>query len=75
MSRNKTGGSLFTPDGAVRVEKLINDTERRLENTRKFLDDLREAPPEARRYVDGLKTTLEHEVRRLEREREEKEEE
>lgn len=68
---NEEGEGLFTQEGEVRLGKMIGETEQRLMNTRAFLENLRD--PEARDYVEGLKTTLEHEVRRLERERAERE--
>lgn len=48
-----------------REERTAAEAQRMLENTRRFLDRLTDAPPESRRYVAGLKESLENEVRHL----------
>ena len=48
-----------------REEQTEAEARRMLENTRRFLEQLADAPPESRQYVSGLKEHLENEVRHL----------
>ncbi len=65
---------VFTPDGSPKIERLIEETERAISNTRSFLDKLHESEEKTRQYVQTLTNSLENDLRRLERDRREREE-
>ena len=56
------------------ADHLLEATEAMLANTRAFLDRIEENEESTRRYVEGLKNSLESDQRRLERDRREVEE-
>ena len=62
---------LFTPKSNPQTDRLIEETEQLLINTRRFLEHLQAGEEATRKYVEGLKTTLENDLRRLERDRRE----
>ncbi len=62
---------LFAPEGSPKKDRLIEETEQLLVNTRKFLEHLQAGEEDTRRYVEGLKETLENDLRRLERDKRE----
>ena len=64
---------VFTPDGSPKIERLIEETERAITNTRSFLDKLHESEEKTREYVQTLTASLENDLRRLERDRRERE--
>ena len=64
---------VFTPDGSPKFERLIEETERAIANTRSFLDKLHESEEKTRLYVETLTSSLENDLRRLERDRRERE--
>ena len=65
---------VFTPDGSLGIDSLIEETERAIINTRSFLDKLHDSEEKTRHYVETLKSSLENDLRRLERDRREREE-
>ena len=57
----------FAPDESAEQKRLIDDAERAVDNTRMFLDRLREGEESARRYVDELRNGLAADLERLRR--------
>ena len=62
---------LFAPDGSPKIDRLIEDTERAIANTRSFLEKLHENEEKTRKYVETLTNSLENDLRRLVRDRRE----
>ena len=60
-------------DQRLETERMIEETRRMLENTCAFLKCIREGEDAANQYVQQLKGTLENDLRRLERDRMERE--
>jgi 5-bromo-4-chloroindolyl phosphate hydrolysis protein len=65
---------LFAPDGSPKIDRLIEDTERAIANTRSFLEKIHESEDETRKYLETLTNSLENDLRRLERDRRERKE-
>lgn len=72
MDGDKMG--LFAPDGSPRADRLIEETEHAIRNTRAFLEKIQKGEEATRRYVENITAHLESDLRRLERERREREE-
>lgn len=64
---------VFTPNGSPQIERLIEETERAITNTRSFLEKLHDSEDKTRQYVETLTASLENDLRRLERDRRERE--
>ena len=76
-AENKTVGDrmgVFTPERSPQIEQLIEETELAITNTRSFLDKLYDGEEKTRHYIENLKSSLENDLRRLERDRREREE-
>ena len=67
--KDRDRSKVFEHGGSPKTDRLIEETERLLINTRIFLEHLEQSEEATRRYVEGLKTTLENDLRRLERDR------
>lgn len=65
---------VFTPERSPQIEQLIEETELAITNTRSFLDKLYDGEEKTRHYIENLKSSLENDLRRLERDRREREE-
>ena len=65
---------VFSPDGSPKIDRLIEETERAITNTRSFLEKLHENEEKTREYVQTLTNSLENDLRRLARDRREREE-
>ena len=65
---------VFTPERSPQIEHLIEETELAITNTRSFLDKLYDGEEKTRHYIENLKSSLENDLRRLERDRREREE-
>ena len=63
---------VFAPDGSPQIDRMIEDTEQAIANTRSFLDKLHDSEAATRQYVENLTSTLENDLRRLERDRRER---
>ena len=67
--QNKDRMRLFAPDRGQHVDRLIEETERQITNTKLFLDRLHQGEEKTRRYVEEVKTTFENDLRRFQRSR------
>lgn len=65
---------IFAPQRSPQIEHLIEETELAINHTRSFLDKLHNSEEKTRRYVETLKASLENDLRRLERDRRDREE-
>ena len=65
----------FGPGGGPESDQLVEETERLLANTRAFLDSLEQGEEATRKYVEEVKESLENDLRRLKRDRRERDKE
>ena len=68
--QNKDRMRMFAPNRSEDIERLIEETERQISNTKKFLECLHHGEEKTRRYIEEVKTTFEKDLRRFERNRE-----
>ena len=71
--QNQDRMRLFTPDRSEGLDRLIEETEQQIANTRLFLERLNHSEERTRRYVDELKASFENDLRRFQRDRRENE--
>jgi hypothetical protein len=64
---------VFIPDRDKWVDRLIEETEFQITNTRAFLERIHDSEEKTRKYIEELTNHLENDLRRLERERSESE--
>lgn len=69
--KDRDRSKVFAPGGSPKADRLIEETEQLLTNTRRFLEHLQAGEDATRKYVEGLKETLENDLRRLERDKRE----
>jgi len=67
---NKDRMRRFAPDRSEDIDRLIEETERQIANTKTFLECLHHGEEKTRRYIEEVKTTFENDLRRFERNRE-----
>jgi hypothetical protein len=68
--QNRDRMRLFVPDRSKDMDRLIEETERQIANTKTFLDHLHQGEEKTRQYVEEVKATFENDLRRFERNRE-----
>ena len=67
--QNKDRMRQFAPRRSGSIDNLIDETEQQIANTKLFLERLQQGEEETRRYIEELKSSLENDLRRLERTR------
>ena len=67
--KDRGRSKLFVPDGSAETDRLIEETQQLLVNTKIFLERLQESEDATRKYVENLRETLENDLRRLKRKR------
>jgi hypothetical protein len=67
--QNKHLMRLFAPERSEEMDHLIEETERQIANTRRFLEHLQQGEEKTRHYVEEVKATFENDLRRFERSR------
>ncbi len=60
---------LLTPRRSPEIDNLVEETKERLENARAFLDRIEDGQERTRRYLEEFAATLENDLRRLEKNR------
>ena len=68
--QNKGRMRLIVPDRSESVDRLIEEAERQIANTKLFLERLNQGEEKTRRYVEELRATFENDLRRFRRSRE-----
>jgi hypothetical protein len=73
--KDRGSSQRFAPGGGPEGDQLVEETERLLANTRAFLDSLEQGEEATRKYVEEVKESFENDLRRLKRDRRERDKE